>query len=346
MTIRIFLNSRAGHVSEELGPVGRGAVDWRGGRQIGEGCPSVILATDPSTYLVCYRLPSRTGRCLMRALSDLTRGIGLSLLRNLMWFYDCSHHPNTYDDPNGGREDRFLTNFSFSIRKDLCRGSDRAGLQTNILGYEHNWDRTDRQLDLIDMAGGVLDGIACCWYDIRPESQAKVSAPRSVYGAYVTEGSEGEWIPRLHQNLARLMSIGIEFMRQKARCLVLWNLTLDEKGGQVISGFGTSTCRDLVTEDRRGRITSNLDYCGLARFSRFIRPGDRRISMEQADYLSDFHLENTDGSQVAVLYNRRRRKIRIGVRFVLGRRSQEAEPTLWTVMAVTLVCGPGPGEGL
>ena len=201
-------------------------------------------------------------------------------------------------------------------------------------------------MDLIDMAGGVLDGIACCWYDIRPESQAKVSAPRSVYGAYVTEGSEGEWIPRLHQNLARLMSIGIEFMRQKARCLVLWNLTLDEKGGQVISGFGTSTCRDLVTEDRRGRITSNLDYCGLAQFSRFIRPGARRISMEQADDLSDFPLGNTDGSQVAVLYNRRRRKIRIGVRFVPGCRVQEAELTLWTVMAVTLVCGPGPGEGL
>ena len=196
------------------------------------------------------------------------------------------------------------------------------------------------------MACGVLDGIACCWYDIRPESQAKVSAPRSVYGAYVTEGSEGEWIPRLHQNLARLMSIGIEFMRHKARCLVLWNLTLDEKGGQVISGFGTSTCRDLVTEDRRGRITSNLGCCGLARFSRFIRPVARRISMEQADDLSDFPLGNTDGSQVAVLYNRRRRKIRIGVRFVLGRRSQEAEPTLWTVMAVTLVCGPGPVEGL
>ena len=345
MTIRIFLNSRAGHVSEKLGPVGRGAVDWRGGRQIGEGCPSVILATDPSTYLVCYRLPSRTGRCLMRALSDLTRVISLSLLRNPMWFYDCSHHPNTYDDPNGGREGRFLTNFSFSIRKDLCRGLDRAGLQTNILGYEHNWYRT-HPLDLIDMAGGVLDGIACCWYDIRPESQAKVSAPRSVYGAYVTEGSEGEWMPTLHQTLAHLMSMGIEFMRQKARCLVLWNLTLDEKGGQVISGFGTSTCRDLVTADRRGRITSNLGCCGLARFSRFIRPVARRISMEQADDLSDFPLGNTDGSQVAVLYNRRRRKIRIGVRFVLGRRSQEAEPTLWTVMAVTLVCGPGPVEGL
>ena len=345
MTIRIFLNSRAGHVSEELGPVGRGAVDWRGGRQIGEGCPSVILATDSSAYLVCYRLPSRTRRWLMRTLFDLTPVISLSLLRNPIWFYDYSHHPNTYDDPNGGREGRFLINFSFSIRKDLCRGLDRAGLQTNILGYEHNWYRT-HPLDLIDMAGGVLDGIACCWYDIRPESQAKVSAPRSVYGAYVTEGSEGEWIPRLHQNLARLMSIGIEFMRHKARCLVLWNLTLDEKGGQVISGFGTSTCRDLVTADRRGRITSNLDYCGLARFSRFIRPGDRRISMEQADDLSDFPLGNTDGSQVAVLYNRRRRKIRIGVRFVLGRRSQEAEPTLWTVMAVTLVCGPGPVEGL
>ena len=345
MTIRIFLNSRAGHVSEELGPVGRGAVDWRGGRQMGEDRPSAILATDSSAYLVCYRLPSRTRRCLMRTLFDLTPVISLSLLHNPIWFYDYSHHPCTYDDPTGSREDRFLTNFSFSIRKVLCRGLDRAGLQANILGYEHNWYRT-HPLDLIDMAGGVLDGIACCWYDIRPESQAKISAPRSVYGAYVTEGSEGEWIPRLHQNLARLMSIGIEFMRHKARCLVLWNLTLDKKGGQVISGFGTSTCRDLVTADRRGRITSNLDYCGLARFSRLIRPGDRRISMEQADYLSDFPLGNTDGSQVAVLYNRRRRKIRIGVRFVLGRRSQEAEPTLWTVMAVTLVCGPGPGEGL
>ena len=346
MTIRIFLNSRAGHVSEKLGPVGRGAVDWRGGRQIGEGCPSVILATDPSTYLVCYRLPSRTGRCLMRALSDLTPVISLSLLHNPIWFYDYSHYPDTYDDPDGGRDGRFLTNFSFSIRKDLCRGLDRASSQTNILGYKHNWYRTDHPLDLIDMAGGALDRIACCWYDSGPESRTKVSAPRSVYGAYVTEGSEREWTPTLHQTLAHLMSMGIEFVRHKARCLVLWNLTLDKKGGQVISGFGTSTCRDLVTADRRGRITSNLDYCGLAQFSRFIRPGARRISMEQADDLSDFPLGNTDGSQVAVLYNRRRRKIRIGVRFVLGRRSQEAEPTLWTVMAVTLVCGPGPVEGL
>lgn len=346
MTIRIFRNSRAGQMRKELGPVGRGAGDWRGGRQMGEDRPSVILATDPSAYLVCHRLPSRTRLCLMRTLFDLTPVISLSLLHNPIWFYDCSHHPYTYDDPNGGREGRFLTNFSFSIRKDLCRALDRAGLQTNIIGYEHNRDRTDHPLDLIDMAGGVLDGIACYWYDSRPESQTKVSAPRPVYGAYVTEGSEGEWIPRLHQTLAHLMSMGIEFMRQKARYLVLWNLTLDEKGGQVISGFGTSTCRDLVTADRRGKITSDLDYCGLARFSRLNRPGGRRISMEQADYLSDFAFGNTDGSQVAVLCNSGWREIRIGVHFVLGRRGQEAEPTLWTVMAVTLVCGPGPGEGL
>lgn len=346
MTIRIFLNSGADHMREELGPVGRGAVDWRGCRQMGEDRPSVILATDSSAYLVCYRLPSRTRWWLMRTLFDLTPVISLSLLHNPIWFYDYSHYPDTYDDPNGGREGRFLTNFSFSIRKDLCRGLDRASSQTNILGYKHNWYRTDHPLDLIDMAGGALDRIACCWYDSGPESRTKVSAPRSVYGAYVTEGSEGEWTPTLHQTLAHLMSMGIEFMRQKARCLVLWNLTLDEKGGQVISGFGTSTCRDLVTEDRRGRITSNLGYRGLARFGRFNRLDARRISMEQADDLSDFAFGNTDGSQVAVLYNRRRRKIRIGVRFVLGRRSQEAEPTLWTVMAVTLVCGPGPGEGL
>ena len=346
MTIRIFLNSGADHMREELGPVGRGAVDWLGCRQMGEDRPSVILATDSSAYLVCYRLPSRTRWWFMRTLFDLTPVISLSLLHNPIWFYDYSHYPDTYDDPNGGREGRFLTNFSFSIRKDLCRGLDRASSQTNILGYKHNWYRTDHPLDLIDMAGGALDRIACCWYDSGPESRTKVSAPRSVYGAYVTEGSEGEWIPRLHQTLARLMSVGIEFMRHKARCLVLWNLTLDKKGGQVISGFGTSTCRDLVTEDRRGRITSNLGCCGLARFSRFIRPVARRISMEQADDLSDFPFGNTGGSQVAVLYNRRRRKIRIGVRFVLGRRGQEAEPTPWTVMVVTPVCGPGPGEGL
>ena len=82
MTIRIFLNSRAGHVSEELGPVGRGAVDWRGGRQMGEDRPSAILATDSSAYLVCYRLPSRTRRCLIRTLFDLTPVISLSLLHN------------------------------------------------------------------------------------------------------------------------------------------------------------------------------------------------------------------------------------------------------------------------
>ncbi|MEK0306913.1 glycoside hydrolase family 30 protein [Bifidobacterium favimelis] len=230
------------------------------------------------------------------------------------------------------------------IRDHLRPALDRAGLDTRILGYDHNWDRPDYPLDLIDRAGGSLDGIAWHWYAGSPETQGLVSGLGPGCEAYVTEGSGGQWIPPFRPAFAHLMKTGIAAMRQGARCLVLWNLALDAKGGPVVPGFGTSTCRGLVTVGRRGRVDYNLDYYGLAHFSRFVRPGARRIGMDQAEGLPAVAFRNTDGSQVAVLFNDRRASLRLGVRFGPARREGGADLTLWPGTAATLVCQPDTEE--
>ncbi|BDR53350.1 hypothetical protein KIM372_12570 [Bombiscardovia nodaiensis] len=188
-----------------------------------------------------------------------------------------------------------------------------AGLDTLILGYDHNWDRIDYPLDLLDQAGQDFDGIAWHWYGGRPVSQSRLSLCKPGSDQYFTEGSGGDWIPAFEPAFSNLMRTGIEILQEGSKTLILWNIALDEDKGPVVPGFGQSTCRGLVDVNQsEGTAQYSLDYYGLAHFSEYVRPGAQRIGVSESAGTKAVAFENEDHSQVVVVFNdSERREVKV-----------------------------------
>lgn len=180
----------------------------------------------------------------------------------------------------------------------------KNGINTKILCYDHNWDKPDYPLTVLEHAGDTVDGVAWHWYGGKPSAQSEVFDAFPGKEVHFTEGSGGEWIPPFEQAFSNVMRTGIEILRNHSKSYVLWNMALDEKNGPTVPGFGTSTCRGIVTVNQQTKeLTYTLDYYALAHFSKVIRPQAVRIGSTSDDWIRSVAFKNTDGSIAAVLFN-------------------------------------------
>ncbi|MCM3717733.1 glycoside hydrolase family 30 protein [Fictibacillus phosphorivorans] len=178
------------------------------------------------------------------------------------------------------------------------------GIDTKILCYDHNWDRPDYPLFVIDDVGDAVDGVAWHWYGGKPVAQHQVHRAYPEKEVHFTEGSGGEWIPAFEPAFSNVMRTGIEIMRNDSKSFVLWNMALDEENGPTVPGFGRSTCRGVVTvEQKTKKLTYTLDYYALAHFSKFVGPKAVRIESTSTDVIRTVAFKNTDESTVTVLFN-------------------------------------------
>ncbi|MGG3280185.1 glycoside hydrolase family 30 protein [Paenibacillus solani] len=180
----------------------------------------------------------------------------------------------------------------------------KNGIDTKILCYDHNWDKPDYPLTVLEQAGDAVDGVAWHWYGGKPSAQSEVFEAFPGKEVHFTEGSGGEWIPPFEQAFSNVIRTGIEILRNHSKSYVLWNMALDEKNGPTVPGFGTSTCRGIVTVNQQTKeLTCTLDYYALAHFSKVIRPKAVRIASTSGDRIRSVAFKNTDGSIAAVLFN-------------------------------------------
>lgn len=191
---------------------------------------------------------------------------------------------------------------------------EKSGIETKIFGYDHNWDRVDYPLELLDKAEAAFDGIAWHWYGGNVINQSRVALFYPDKEIHFTEGSGGEWIPAFEPAFSNLMRTGIEIFRNGAKSMTLWNLALDENNGPTVPGFGKSTCRGLVIVNQRTQEYSfTLDYFGLAHFSKFVRPGAVRIASSSDQNIRSVAFQNTDQSIVVILFNDRENDAQVSV---------------------------------
>ncbi|MEJ8304466.1 glycoside hydrolase family 30 protein [Saccharibacillus sacchari] len=191
------------------------------------------------------------------------------------------------------------------IRDHLKPAFEQAGIHAKILCYDHNWDRPEYPLEVLEGAGDAVDGVAWHWYGGEPSAQSSVWQAFPGKEVHFTEGSGGEWIPPFEQAFSNVIRTGIEILRNRSQSFVLWNMALDEQNGPTVPGFGRSTCRGIVQVNQAdGALTYTLDYYALAHFSKVIRPGAQMIgsSCAEADIRS-VAFENEDGSLAVVLFN-------------------------------------------
>ncbi len=183
----------------------------------------------------------------------------------------------------------------------------RAGIQTLILDWDHNWDEYQSPLQVLadSVAPRYIAGVAWHCYGGDVSAQSVVHDAHPEKDVYFTECSGGEWAPSFADDLKWFVgTLMIGSTRGWAKGVILWNLALDEHHGPHTGGCGD--CRGVVTIDSStGSVSRNVEYYALGHASRFVRPGARRIaSSAGVGGLENVAFRNgDDGSKVVLAVN-------------------------------------------
>jgi glucosylceramidase len=205
----------------------------------------------------------------------------------------------------------------------------RAGLQTKILGYDHNWSEhpadventppgeqpeTEYPTDILNSsAARWVAGTAFHCYSGDPSRQTDLHRSFPNKGIWFTEcsGSHGPTDPpaqvfgdtlKWH---ARNLILGVT--RNWGKTVVNWNLALDPTGGP--HNGGCDTCSGVVTVGPGNTVTKNAEYFTLGHLARFVRPGAVRIASTSFGttgwngQIMDAAFRNPDGSTALVVHN-------------------------------------------
>ncbi|HEY1205723.1 MAG: glycoside hydrolase family 30 beta sandwich domain-containing protein [Bryobacteraceae bacterium] len=211
------------------------------------------------------------------------------------------------------------------VAKHLGPEFARNSLATKIWILDHNYDLWGRALCTLDApgVGQYVDGVAWHGYGGKPEAMTRVHEAHPDKHAYWTEGGPDVTDPAYLTDWTKWSATFAGILRNWARCIVGWNLALDEKGWPNIGPF---PCGGLVTiHSQTQEILRSGQYWAFAHYSRAIRRGARRIGSEGViEKVSHAAFANPDGSTALVLTNAgAERKVRLEL---AGRMAEVALP--------------------
>jgi glucosylceramidase len=191
------------------------------------------------------------------------------------------------------------------IAEHLASHLTEGKIGSKIWLLDHNYDLWGRVLSELanPKVRQSVDGVAWHGYAGEPSSMTVVHKAYPDKHMYWTEGGPEDFNdPHLETNWTLWGVRFTDIMSNWARCIIAWNLMLDENGRPNIGPFA---CAGLVTVDSgTKRITRNGQYWALAHFSRAIRRGARRIGCRGTiKKISRVAFLNPDGSHAMVLTN-------------------------------------------
>ncbi|MBW8688289.1 glycoside hydrolase family 30 protein [Chitinophaga rhizophila] len=204
------------------------------------------------------------------------------------------------------------------IKEHLGPLLEKEGLQqqTAVMLFDHNWNSPEYPISILDDSAiaKYTAGAAFHCYEGAVGAMSLVHDAHPEKGLYFTECSGGSWSPAFADNLQFMVrQLFIGTVNNWSKNVLLWNMALDERNGPTTNQPGTGegnrgcmTCRGVVTiNSRDGAVTRNVEYYAIAHFSKFVRPGAKRIySSAVADKgLENVAFLNTDGSRVMVVMN-------------------------------------------
>jgi glucosylceramidase len=180
----------------------------------------------------------------------------------------------------------------------------KSSPDTKIWILDHNyslWGRAADELSDPDVYKYV-DGIAWHGYVGEPSAMTRVHDMFPTKNAYWTEGGPDISAPDYATDWSKWSSTFTGILRNWARCIVSWNLVLDEKGNPNIGPF---TCGGVVTVNSQSHeITRSGQFWAFAHYSKVIQRG-AQVFASSGDIKNINHvaLQNPDGSHVLVLTN-------------------------------------------
>ena len=190
------------------------------------------------------------------------------------------------------------------IKHHLGPALYRAGISTKIILYDHNADRPDYPISILDdpEARKFVDGSAFHLYRGPIEALSKVHDAYPEKNLYFTEqwvGAPGNLRADLDWHVKTLI---IGATRNWSRTVLEWNLASNPELTPHTDRGGCDRCLGAITIDR-DKVIRNSAYYIIAHASKFIRPGSVRIASNELDPLPNVAFKTPDGKKVLIVLN-------------------------------------------
>jgi glucosylceramidase len=189
------------------------------------------------------------------------------------------------------------------IKNNLGPAFNAAGINTKIIIYDHNCDRPDYPLDILNDAAAkqYVDGTAFHLYagDISALSQVRSLHPdRNIYFTEQYTATTGNFGGDLRWHVKNVM---IGAMRNWSKIALEWNLATDISYGPHTTG-GCTTCLGAITVSP-GNINRNVAYYIIAHVSKFVPANSVRINSDNYGTLLTVAFLRPDGKKVLIVLN-------------------------------------------
>lgn len=209
--------------------------------------------------------------------------------------------------------------YEMEFTKKLKALMKEHNLDTKIWIHDHNYSLFNRvkwMLDEDEDFRQAVDGVAFHIYEGDAEMMSRLHKGNDNLDFHITEG--GPNAVDYETCFCEYATTVVEAIQNWCSSITVWNTVLYEDGTPNIGPFG---CRGLVTLNQdTNEITYSGHYKTLAHFTKFLKPGAKRIHTEREAYgmgdpiwnkrsVDAVAFRNTDGSIVAVLVNPKDRKI-------------------------------------
>lgn len=222
--------------------------------------------------------------------------------------HESNHYP-TMRMPTAAQTDFLKNHFGPALT--------HSGLATQVFVYDHNWDRSDYPIEVLNDGGArqYAAGTAfhCYGGDVSSQNLVHDAHPDKEIRLTECTGSMGS---QFGPDMAWWMrNLFIGATRQWATAVLMWNLALDENSGP--QNGGCSNCRGVVTIDQAtGNVTYNGEYYALGHASLAARPGAFRIESSRVPGVVDtVAFLNPDASKGLLILNERSEPTRVRIRW-------------------------------
>lgn len=190
------------------------------------------------------------------------------------------------------------------VSKHLGPAFAKAGIRTKIILYDHNCDRPDYPISILDDASAkaYVDGSAFHLYAGTIDALSKVHDAHPDRNLYFTEqwtGGPGDFPNDLKWNVENL-TIGAS--RNWSRMVLQWNLASDPNYNPHTDEGGCTSCMGAITLDGN-QVKRNVAYYHLAHAAKFVRRGSKRIESNLVDGLPNVAFLTPNGTKVVIAVN-------------------------------------------
>lgn len=178
-----------------------------------------------------------------------------------------------------------------------------AGLSARIVAYDHNADRTDYPIAVLDdpEARVFVDGSAFHLYrgDISALSSVHDRHPdKNIYFTEQWVAAPGDLAADLRWHTRELI---IGATRNWSRTVIEWNLAADQNQEPHTAG-GCTQCLGAVTIEG-DKVTRNPAYYVIAQAAKYVRPGSLRLASEAIAGLPNVAFVAPNGPLVVIVLN-------------------------------------------